>query len=727
MKIARRDFSMSLIALAAGALTPWGRASAARESSPAPHPPDKATLPRYRAVSWWLVWEDLTWPNQESMDKIRRRADRCAENGVNCCVVFGAHFRWDFMPIWGRLHDELRFIADELHQRNILLFDHHSSVLTHRPRNREEALNIWERNRHHIPFYPSNEEAAARQYDGSWINDWRMLDVETGEPIYLPAYNAEQYCMNHPQFRAAYAQYVKRLLAETGIDGLMSDDGIFYANWQACSCGHCRKRFKKEYGHPLPPVGDTGFWGNRSSEAFRDWIAMRFQSSKDFLVGVKNALPRGYPLLTCCSSSDGHYLPAYGMSYQDFIENCNHVLLEMVGSTPSLAGTWDDRISSQLLHLGIARDHHVPCFGLAYGFFPDTAFFGWAVNKFLGSDCWFSTLKGRLNARQAELDALADDSELVGEGYRWEKAHPMFFTGDVDTDVAVFFSRATRDYYGQVAEDYTSDYSASCLQLTRSGISCNVVTDVPEFGAIRCLVLSSAACLSSEERHRLEKFLSAGGTVIATGPAGHYDERANPIRKPWLNKFGIQAKWDEPSRPGGFPPYKNFEKPVEIAQCHVSEATVQPGKDGWYSIPSGKGKLIWQPARITQKDVMDATVKILRDRDRLTVRITGLPATWQLRQFRDGNRVLIHALPGKIETKLHSTLKNHINNERIVEKLVFTFLTGELQLESPAKFKRVELHSPDLRESRAARRNKDGRWLLDPSAISRYFIVECFL
>jgi hypothetical protein len=271
-----------MIALAAGAIAPLGQASAARESSLAPRLADTGSLPRYRAVSWWLVWDDLPWPNRETMDKIRRRADRCAENGVNCCVVFGSHFRWDFMPIWGRLHDEIRFIADELHQRKILLFDHHSSTLTHRPRNREEALNIWERNRHHVPFYPSNEEAAARQYDGSWINDWRMLDVETGEPIYLPAYNAEQYCMNHPAFRAAYEKYVRRLHTETGIDGLMSDDGIFYSNWQSCSCEHCRDRFKKEYGHILPPVSDSGFWGNRRSEAFRDWIAMRFRIRETF-------------------------------------------------------------------------------------------------------------------------------------------------------------------------------------------------------------------------------------------------------------------------------------------------------------------------------------------------------------------------------------------------------------------------------------------------------------
>ena len=112
----RRSFVQSLggMAVAAGVLAPFAWTATAAETAQAAN----SRKERYRAVSWWLTWEDLTWPNEALMDKIRQRADRCAASGVNCCILFGAHFRWDFMPLWGRLHDMIRFIGTELHQRH---------------------------------------------------------------------------------------------------------------------------------------------------------------------------------------------------------------------------------------------------------------------------------------------------------------------------------------------------------------------------------------------------------------------------------------------------------------------------------------------------------------------------------------------------------------------------------------------------------------------------------
>jgi hypothetical protein len=66
------------MAVAAGVLAPFAWTSGAAEVAQiaGSRNKDEKGRERYRAVSWWLTWEDLTWPNEALMDKIRRRADR---------------------------------------------------------------------------------------------------------------------------------------------------------------------------------------------------------------------------------------------------------------------------------------------------------------------------------------------------------------------------------------------------------------------------------------------------------------------------------------------------------------------------------------------------------------------------------------------------------------------------------------------------------------------------
>lgn len=77
-----------------------------------------------RMVSWWIRWDDLNWPSPDNMDRIRRRADEMVEAAVSTATVFGAHFRWDFLPYWEILHDYMATVAEELHNRGIQFWDH---------------------------------------------------------------------------------------------------------------------------------------------------------------------------------------------------------------------------------------------------------------------------------------------------------------------------------------------------------------------------------------------------------------------------------------------------------------------------------------------------------------------------------------------------------------------------------------------------------------------------
>jgi hypothetical protein len=695
----------------------------------------------YRAISWWLTWEDMMWPTPPLIDHIKRRADACAENAVNMCVICGSHFRWDFLPIWGRLHDLIGTIAEELHRRDIKLFDHHSAVMTHRPHNREEALDVWTRNRHHVSFYPSRDDAKNWQFNGSYLNDWRMLDVVTNYPSYITGYQCEQFCMNNPSFEAAYTTYVKRLLHETHVDGLMSDDVVYYPRWRACGCVHCREIFRSSYGHELPATSDTLFWGNLDNEAYKDWIDLRFKSPGNFLKKVRSVLPTEFPLMSCCSSSDSQAMVATGLSYQEFVPACNTVMLEMTGSSPSLAGTWIERVPSQLLHLGIAQSNNIPCIGMGYGHFKDTGFFVWAANKFLGVDCWFSTIRGRLTGTVDSLASIGDDPTLVGEGYRWEKNNSNLFRGKIESDVAVYFSKQTRNFYGQYQEDYVQDYQNTCLRLLEAKISYRVVTKLPPRDEFNIIILSSVACLSTEEKSSLKTFILSGGIVIATGPSGHRDERGRLANDAWLASFNISAQVIEPIRTHSYPPPEAQRAPskdhsaagmyLRIAQARLISPSLNSVDEGWVKVTLGKGLLAWSPTRFSASESSSHVISlVLKYTQTSSVILTDFPEGWQVRKYTTLNRTYVHALPTRVISELNSNLKNQFTHEGVVEHVHYRALQGKISLTGLKPFTSVIMHSPDLDNSRSGQQlNNSGvaQWSIDLSGVSRYFILECIV
>ena len=101
----------------------------------------------HRIATWWFHWQDLQWPDSDNLEKIERRAEGFAKANVTAAMLFGAHFRWDFLPIFPLLHDYIATVAEKLHQYNIKLFDHHSVRLVHRYSTREQMRHVMNDNR----------------------------------------------------------------------------------------------------------------------------------------------------------------------------------------------------------------------------------------------------------------------------------------------------------------------------------------------------------------------------------------------------------------------------------------------------------------------------------------------------------------------------------------------------------------------------------------------------
>lgn len=486
-------------------------------------------MERKRLATWWITWEDLNWPSMDNMDRIKARAEKLAKANVTDVVVFGTHFRWDYLPFFTLLHDYLATVAEELHKYGVRLIDHHSVNLIHRYSTKEEMRHVMLHSGPHLPFSPSWEAAASWEYNGSKLNDWRMLDVKTGKPLWYPQYASEGFCLRNPDFIEAYQQYVKTLVADTGIDGLMADDPIHYMHFNSCSCAHCRAELKRRSGIELPAIEDQNFWGNWDNPAWKDWIDLRFDATGAFMKAVADVLPQDFVLCSCGASSAGSHMPASASDARKFLEGATYVNLEMSGNTPpykhdpvTVNHTIGDRMINASHHQAAAWEKGVRCYGTGYGFTEPSANIIWAVNKTLDSDCWFSTLKARLGLPEHMLKTLPDEGDVIGHAFTYEKEHADLFCGEQIGQLAVYFSYETRNHtrFGSMGTGYTKDYRATLEALFRAGISAHTVFRFPKGAEEYPLVLlPSALSMTETEEREMRAYLAAGGKVVVTGPS----------------------------------------------------------------------------------------------------------------------------------------------------------------------------------------------------------------
>lgn len=560
-------------------------------------------MKQHRMVSWWFrPWFNWNPLDEKTKDILRRRADLMAENGADSAIVFGFHFRWDYMCFIDNVHAIIRFSAEELHKRGIQLWDHHSAVLAGRYNLHQDGSRLLSNPRQTL----TGQSAGVPIYE-NLLDEWKMIDVTTGKPVFLPQYGAQEFCMNNPEFRAAYCGYLKRLIPETGVDGLMCDDAFFNPRFYVCSCPHCVKRF----GKTLPPHTDLSFWGNYENEDFLEWIKMRHETVQDFNDMVAAQLPENFPLMNCCSGSTNASTNESALSIERYMHASNHAMLEMCGNTPDLNGTYTSRLSAQLHQLAATKAKKAPLFGLGYGFSETTANFIWAFNKFLGASTWFSQLTHRAKLDDETVQNFPEDASRVGTAFHAEEKFAEWFDSEHEGKAALLFSRNTMMNYGGYQVDYGADYTAACKMLFDGGWDFDVILSLEEAEKYPVLFLASCAMLTDSDRAALTRYK---GKIYACGP---------------LDGVEVPAIHREPLWP------HDMWVPREPVPCKTQGT--------WREVRPG---LFWHPAKAASGNVEFPSAE------------TPVPAGWYRRTFRDAKgRQLTHYLAASFQVGLDEKLE----------------------------------------------------------------------
>lgn len=638
-------------------------------------------MERKRMAAWWIRWGDLNWPSVDGFDRIKERAEKMARANITTAMISGTHFRWDYLPYFTILHDYLATVAEELRKYGIELYDHHSVSLIHRYDTREEMRHVMLHSGPHLPFSPSREAAATWTYKGKYLNDWRMIDVKTRDVLYLPQYAAEGFCHRNPEFRESYFDYVKTLIADTGISGLSADDPTYFMQYSACACPHCRAELKRRTGIELPSIEDRNFWGNWANPAWKQWIDLRYDASGEFMEELAQILPKNFALTTCGGCSSTPTAPATGTDAESFMRGGNIVNLEMCGNTPPYKKdpvTVNEDIAFHMIsashHQAVAREKNIRCLGIGFAFFEATANIVWAVNKVLDSDCWLITLKDRLGLPEHILKTLPNEADIIGNAYRFEKEHMQLFEGKQIAQLAVYFSYETRDhnFFGNFINGYYKDYAFTIETLFHEGISahtiCSFPTDTKEYSLI---LVPSAASLTEKELTRLYAYLAAGGKVIITGPS--------PLKE-------CENKWKLPSRPDIQDPTAFFStirdgvwpEPAKWTKESMIAPSGEP--DVWRQPAEG---LYYHPHRISDKTITDSLLELCwKNMNPLPMHVLEAEG-YLITMFRNKNAITVHLLAADYDTDIDHHLDEirfHRSRVNLINKVSPAGVTKRIRI-----------------------------------------------
>lgn len=493
-----------------------------------------------RVASWWCTLEDLLWSEKKITEKIKRRAAAFAEANIDTAINFGFHIRFDFSNYFGQLHGYYANVANELHKYNIKFMDHYSCNNVERPRGEEEFKRLHRIQRHHVLLFHDPVAAQHAQYEGHYFRNLCQVDLRDGGRGYSPIYQFETFCHNNPEFLDMHKKYLQRLTAEVPFDGYQIDDMCDYAGLYTCGCKHCRDRFKRDYGHDIPPITDKTFWGdvkgafdggNYDNPAFRDWLRMRADSVADHVKMVKSIVGHK-PLMTCVSSSGPARLNALTLNLERMSPNLDFFMLENVGLNVSSVD-WV-RMDAEALHQKdiAAKRGNSPAMAISYTIYEKGGYLGWSLSRFWGVANWSSTLNGRLEEDPA--DAM-ETEDIIRFYNNWEVKHSNINYRDGRDVVEVRLVNSSfcrdngwRDYAGLEQWDRVKAWSG---QLLRNNVGYRFVrsAELADATAISKehtpLILDGIDCVSDAQFSAIKSYLLKGGTAWLALPFGTHNEK----------------------------------------------------------------------------------------------------------------------------------------------------------------------------------------------------------
>jgi hypothetical protein len=370
--------------------------------------------------------------------------------------------------------------------------------------------------------------------------DWAMVD-KTGKP-YTAISGMYTACVMGG-YAAGYGRaMVKEILDLYDVDGMKFGGGSYGFNENICHCESCRKSYAALFNEEIPEKRD---WDDPRWRRYHTWrtrmTSERVKFLRELVVSVKPDMPvmgNG----TCFTDTGWTINSALDMEdmagYQDMIQVEAQTRFRM--NSADLSGFWQSEfwtgeeaaymtsVSGKPIWIVVSYFKAWPWRRSAIDYGEQKTFL--ALIAANGASPMVN-LSGGPPAVHEDKRGFKAPAEI----WRFIRDHNDYFTGDRSgANTAFVYSDKSLLFYGKDRPDerYVEPMRGYIRALTEYHIPFDIIStrrlDEKSLAKYKTLILTNYACMSNEEAARIEAFVRAGGSVIATFETSRYDEDGTP-------------------------------------------------------------------------------------------------------------------------------------------------------------------------------------------------------
>ena len=459
---------------------------------------------RYDAFVGGLGVNNLgTFLEYNTREKVERRFKKMKVMGVNTVLVDGflaRHVHRSHLP---RVQKKLKEMVEVGHSLGMKVLDHQEfSILW----NKEEAMRIM----------VEGIDYCQRTVAGNLIT--------------------RGWCLNNPEYRQKYFDWVIQFIEDTNLDGIMIDEVCFHGK-KYCGCEHCRRLFTQETGLVLPVEENSGVFDNMESILWKSWLEWRRKSSGDFWIDFRRHVQQSRPNFCIMGYiSEGGFQSKWGPLIEGLDLSDSARAIDFLGTEIMSRNVMDNGryvFSSRKSYNMLREAYGGPIFGLVYSMeSPVFAYFGWAMNNMHAQATW-SMVSQRKAEEAVKYLNWADNVDKI--------------SGRPAVDIAIVFSTRSRDWFEGF--DYSHDMYGYAQILSDRHIQHTIITEpcltLNKLNDYRLVIFPNMYCISDEHISVIRQYVAQGGRVLITGEGGTLDE-IGLARDRWAfsDMLGVQVHKD---------------------------------------------------------------------------------------------------------------------------------------------------------------------------------------